>query len=75
LVVQSSSGEVFYQIEALDLTVGFNGPVAHGATPTGARIVSAGRTLAPGVVHTATVVTVNGGTATRTFTPTSLTAP
>jgi hypothetical protein len=75
LVVQSGSGEVFFQLEALDLNSGFTGPVAHGATPTGSRIVTAGRTLTPGAVHTATVTTVGGTTATRTFTPASLTSP
>jgi hypothetical protein len=75
LVVQSGSGEVFYQIEALDITAGFNSPVAHGATPVGARLVTAGRVLAPGTVHTASVTTVSGTTATRSFTPAPATTP
>jgi hypothetical protein len=75
LTVQSTSGEVFWQIEALDLQAGFASPVQHAATPAGARVVVAPRTLQPGVVHTATVVAVDGTQGSRTFTPASLSAP
>ena len=74
LTVQSASGEVFWQIEALSLQEGFASPAQHGATPVGARVVTTARPLQPGVVHTATLVSVNGTQTLRTFTPASLTA-
>ena len=75
LTVQSSSGEVFWQVEALNLSEGFASPAQHGVTPVGARVVTTARLLQPGVVHTATVVSVDGSQGTRTFTPTSLSNP
>jgi hypothetical protein len=75
LTVQSTSGEVFWQIEAINLQGGFASPVQHASAPAGARVVVAPRTLQPGVVHTATVVGVDGTPGARTFTPASLSAP
>ncbi len=75
LTVQSSSGEVFWRIEATNLQEGFASPVQHGGTPAGARAAVAARTLQPGVVHTATVVAVDGTQGLRTFTPASLSTP
>jgi hypothetical protein len=75
LTVQSTSGEVFWQIEALNLQQGFASPVQHASVPAGARVVVSPRTLQPGVVHTATVVGVDGAQGSRTFTPASLSAP
>jgi hypothetical protein len=75
LSVQSSSGEVFWQVEALSLQEGFAPPAQHGITPVGARVVTPARALQPGIVHNATVVTVDGTQGTRTFTPTSLSSP
>jgi hypothetical protein len=75
LTVQSTSGEVFWQIEAINLQQGFASPVQHAGAPAGARVVVAPRTLQPGVVHTATVVGVDGTQGVRTFTPASLSAP
>jgi hypothetical protein len=75
LTVQASSGEVFWQVEALDLQQGFSSPAQHGITPVGAREVTPSRPLQPGVVFTATVVGVDGTQGFRTFTPTSLTGP
>jgi hypothetical protein len=75
LTVLSSSGEVFWQVEALNLQEGFGSPAQHGITPVGARLVTPARPLQPGVVHTATVVGIDGAQGVRTFTPTSLTAP
>jgi hypothetical protein len=75
LTVQSSSGEVFWQVETLSLQEGFASPVQHGVTPAGARTQTAARTLQPGTLHTATVVGVDGTQGTRTFTPASLSTP
>jgi hypothetical protein len=75
LTVQSTSGEVFWQVEALNFQEGFQSPAQHGVTPVGARVVIPARVLQPGLVHTATVVTLDGTQGARTFTPTSLSAP
>jgi hypothetical protein len=75
LTVQSPSGELFWQVEALSFQEGFASPAQHGVTPVGARAVTAARALQPGVVHTATIVGVDGTQGLRTFTPTSITAP
>jgi hypothetical protein len=69
LAVRSSTGEVLWHIESLDLNSGFSSPVQHGAAPSGTRTVSPARGLATGVLHTATVTVVGGGTGTRSFTP------
>jgi hypothetical protein len=75
LAVRSAGGEVSWHVEALDLREGFASPVRHGVVPVGAREVAAARSLQPGVVHTATVVGVDGMVATRTFRPASLSSP
>jgi hypothetical protein len=75
LTVLSASGEVFWQVETLDLQAGFPSPARHGVSPIGSRIVVAGRPLQPGVVHTVTVVSVGGTQGLLTFTPTPLTSP
>lgn len=72
LTVQSASGEVFWQIEGINLQEGFASPAQHGVTPVGARSIIPARALQPGVVHTATVVGLDGTQGVRTFTPTSL---
>ena len=74
LSVRANTGETFWQIEALDAT-GFFPPVQHGVVPSGARVVIPARALVPGVLHTAIVVGVSGGSGTRSFTPTPLTSP
>ena len=73
LVVQSSSGEVFWQVDAVAPAEGFSSPVQHGITPVGARLVVNARPLEPGNVTIATVTTVTGNTGFRTFTPTTIT--
>jgi hypothetical protein len=75
LAVRSSSGETFWQIESLDFDAGFAPPVRHGATPSSAREVINARVLVPGVLYTATVVTLDGEEGFRSFTPQSLSAP
>jgi hypothetical protein len=75
LAVRSSTGETMWQIESIDLNAGFASPVQHGVAPSSARVVSQPRALAPGVLHTATVTVVTGGSGTRSFTPQSLSAP
>lgn len=74
LLVRSSSGEVFWEIEAVDAD-GFLPPVRHGQTPPGARVVVPSRLLGTGVLHTATVVGVSGGRGDVSFTPSPLTTP
>jgi hypothetical protein len=73
LTVQSSSGEVFWQVEAVAPEEGFSSPAQHGITPVGARLVVNARPLEPGTVTIATVTTVTGNTGFRTFTPTTIT--
>jgi hypothetical protein len=75
LAVRAASGEIFWQIEALDLSTGFSAPVQHGVVPAGARVVVAARALTPGVLHTALVVGVSGSQGSRAFTPQSIAAP
>ena len=72
LTVQASSGEVFWQVEAIAPEEGFSSPAQHGITPVGSRVVVNARPLEPGTVTIATVVTVLGNTGFRTFTPTSI---
>lgn len=69
LAVRSSTGELAWQIEAIDLGAGFLSPVSHGVVPSRAREVAQARRLISGVQHVLTVVNVFGETESLSFTP------
>ena len=69
LAVRSSTGELAWQIEALDFGAGFLSPVTHGVVPSRAREVAQARRLISGVEHILTVVSVLGETESLSFTP------
>jgi hypothetical protein len=72
LSVQTSTGDVFWEVESIDPLDGFDSPARHGVTPVGARVVVPSRVLDPGVVYIVTVITVQGNRGFRTFTPVTL---
>lgn len=74
LLSVSGGGEVVWQIEGID-AVGFDGPVQHGLTPAGARVLSAAQLLEVGTVYTISITNVNGVQGTRSFTSSATTAP
>ncbi|MBW3533646.1 MAG: hypothetical protein KY453_00290 [Gemmatimonadetes bacterium] len=69
VVTDLVSGEVIWDIQALDAGLGFFSPVDHGVVPQGAQELVAARLLRAGSRHLVVVTLVGGGEARAEFIP------
>lgn len=68
-VRELGTGQVMWQVEAIDLDAGFPGPVRHAVVPTGARQTASAGLLQTGARYQVTVVALDGRAGSAQFTP------